>query len=292
MSDDLPAWTPKGVQPKVNVTAAEQQAPKRGVFGRLFEVFLVLVVVACLLGGGYALYRQWNYEPSAGADDEVATAAAGDQGGATSSGGQTTGTVASATTEQLGSEPAPNGDCEVRCARIKAGVIYLEGRMPTQEAYDSQYENAVETMGGDEARVVNNLEITPDAPASVDTYRVYIDDVIFFDTGSAVLDTEQAQVLILGVAFLAINPDSTIIVVGHTDASGDIAANYELSLERARAVKEFFVSAGAPGERIHVVPRGELDATGEDDTAEDRRVEFQLGNVEDPPPDGAVDIDS
>lgn len=50
--------------------------------------------------------------------------------------------------------------------------------------------------------------------------------------------------------------DSVIVITGHSDASGDEAANRTLSLDRARAVAEHLIAHGVSGERIEVAGAG------------------------------------
>jgi len=63
---------------------------------------------------------------------------------------------------------------------------------------------------------------------------------------------------------------------GHTDPRGTEEYNLALSNQRAQSVKRYLQSLGVPGARLHVVPKGELEATGHDEEswARDRRVEF------------------
>lgn len=63
---------------------------------------------------------------------------------------------------------------------------------------------------------------------------------------------------------------------GHCDPRGTEEYNLALSNRRAQAVKRYLESLGVNGERLHVVPKGELEATGTDETSwsNDRKVEF------------------
>lgn len=69
-----------------------------------------------------------------------------------------------------------------------------------------------------------------------------------------------------------------LVVTGHTDTTGALAANDELSLKRARVVAQLLVSKGASETRIEAVGRGkrELLVTTADEVDEpkNRRVEI------------------
>jgi peptidoglycan-associated lipoprotein len=63
---------------------------------------------------------------------------------------------------------------------------------------------------------------------------------------------------------------------GHCDPRGTEEYNLALSNRRAQAVKRYLERLGVPGSRLHVVPKGELEATGTDEASwfKDRRVAF------------------
>ncbi len=50
--------------------------------------------------------------------------------------------------------------------------------------------------------------------------------------------------------------DPEVIVEGHTDSTGSIEVNQQLSQERATAVKEYLVSRGVAGNRLQTVSFG------------------------------------
>jgi peptidoglycan-associated lipoprotein len=69
-----------------------------------------------------------------------------------------------------------------------------------------------------------------------------------------------------------------VALVGHTDPRGTEEYNLALSEQRARSVKDYLTPlVGAAGSKLHVVPKGMLEATGTDDASwsRDRRVDFQ-----------------
>lgn len=63
---------------------------------------------------------------------------------------------------------------------------------------------------------------------------------------------------------------------GHCDSRGTEEYNLALSNQRAQSVKRYLMSLGVPADRLHIVPKGELEATGtnEETWLKDRKVEF------------------
>lgn len=71
--------------------------------------------------------------------------------------------------------------------------------------------------------------------------RAALDDLVFA-SGSAALSEGEYPSLAAVAAWLDANPSATIALVGHTDASGSLAANIALSKRRAEAVAEALVA--------------------------------------------------
>ena len=71
-----------------------------------------------------------------------------------------------------------------------------------------------------------------------------------------------------------------VLVVGHTDSSGDTTYNDALSLKRAQSVADYLVSTGASEEAIRVLGRGSREPIASNETREgrmeNRRVDILL----------------
>lgn len=76
------------------------------------------------------------------------------------------------------------------------------------------------------------------------------------------------------------NPDTEVLIVGHTDARGSDQYNMGLSLRRADAAANILSSYGVPRERINTTGRGESEPVGSNETEEgmqlNRRVEVAI----------------
>jgi OOP family OmpA-OmpF porin len=106
-------------------------------------------------------------------------------------------------------------------------------------------------------------------------------DGLQFPSGSASLAEDRYESLTALAAFLAANPTATIALVGHTDATGTLAANTALSRARAQAVRTRLIGAyDADGARIAAEGAGWLAPVASNLTPEgqaaNRRVEAVL----------------
>lgn len=69
-------------------------------------------------------------------------------------------------------------------------------------------------------------------------------------------------------------------LVGHADPRGEDSYNLALGGQRADNVKRIIVSEGMPADKTETSSRGEMDASGTDESgwSKDRRVDVMLGN--------------
>jgi OOP family OmpA-OmpF porin len=88
----------------------------------------------------------------------------------------------------------------------------------------------------------------PDAPQPLSGIGAALDQAghavladLDFPTGAATLSMGDYPSLAAVAAWLAANPEGTIALVGHTDASGSLAANIAVSERRAEAVAQALV---------------------------------------------------
>jgi peptidoglycan-associated lipoprotein len=71
--------------------------------------------------------------------------------------------------------------------------------------------------------------------------------------------------------------DRNVLLIGHTDERGTDEYNVALSEKRARAVADFLARLGIDPDRLRVIPKGEAEALGDDESSRsrDRRVNFE-----------------
>lgn len=65
---------------------------------------------------------------------------------------------------------------------------------------------------------------------------------ILFDVGKSTIKPESADALKQITDYLNANPDVKIIIVGHTDITGNFAGNMALSKERAESIKNYLAT--------------------------------------------------
>jgi outer membrane protein OmpA-like peptidoglycan-associated protein len=101
---------------------------------------------------------------------------------------------------------------------------------------------------------------------------------VLFDTDTATLKPGAALTIDRLAKFLADNPETRIMIEGHTDSTGSDAYNQQLSQRRAQAVADALVTRGISATRFSVIGRGEGFAVAGNDTAagrqQNRRVEI------------------
>ena len=104
---------------------------------------------------------------------------------------------------------------------------------------------------------------------------------ISFESGSSDLTDTDRTVLQQAAARLKALPAGTVIdVTGHTDNTGDAAANTKLSQERADLVRAFLVQNGVAADRLVAKGFGSTQPIASNDTeegrAQNRRIEYRL----------------
>ena len=129
---------------------------------------------------------------------------------------------------------------------------------------------------------LGNLRVAtgaPDTRNKILTEGKWVTHGILFDVNSDRIKPESYGTLKEVAGVLAESADVKVLIVGHTDADGDDAANIDLSKRRAASVKtalvsEFKLDAG----RLDTDGKGETQPIDKNDTpaekANNRRVEF------------------
>ena len=99
-----------------------------------------------------------------------------------------------------------------------------------------------------------------------------------FETGSTQLTPESVGTVSSLVAVLTAYPAVNVALEGHTDNTGDPAANKKLSLDRATAVKDLMVKGGIGDARMTASGYGQENPVAPNDTdqgrAKNRRLEM------------------
>ena len=104
---------------------------------------------------------------------------------------------------------------------------------------------------------------------------------VSFDVNRANVKSNFAPILDRFASGLVANPNPTVRIIGHTDASGTDAINNPLSMERAASTRDYLVARGVPISRIAIDGVGSRQPVASNDTAagraQNRRVEIYTG---------------
>lgn len=110
--------------------------------------------------------------------------------------------------------------------------------------------------------------------------QVTFESGLLFDVDSDALRTPAKQNLATFAASLDKYPNTNVLVVGHTDATGTDAYNQSLSARRAASAQSYLVSQGVSSTRLSSTGRGEAEPVASNDTdagrQTNRRVEIAI----------------
>ncbi|MBP5074791.1 OmpA family protein [Pseudomonas chlororaphis] len=73
---------------------------------------------------------------------------------------------------------------------------------------------------------------------------VHLDSLSLFDVGSSELKPSSSKVLVNALVNIKAQPGWLIVIVGHTDTTGDAQQNLQLSYARASAVRDWMQRMG------------------------------------------------
>lgn len=99
---------------------------------------------------------------------------------------------------------------------------------------------------------------------------------LLYDFDSSAIRPEAAVHLRSLAGSLREYPDTELLIVGHTDATGSASYNEDLSVRRADAARRFLVAQGIPSSRIHVSGRGEWEPLATNETAAGRQANRRI----------------
>lgn len=103
---------------------------------------------------------------------------------------------------------------------------------------------------------------------------------VFFEYDKAVIEADQRLVLTENLRWLKANANAKVLLEGHCDERGTSEYNLGLGDRRAKAVRDFLITAGIAPNRISTISYGKerAFAFGHDERAwkQNRRVHFNL----------------
>jgi len=171
-----------------------------------------------------------------------------------------------------------------RMAEEKARLAAeAEAKRKAEEAARLKAEAEAKRMAEEKARLAAEAEAKRKAIADACEQKldgIASKGIIRFRVGRAEIDKRALSTLNKLVEAAKSCKTVKIAVEGHTDASGSADGNQRLSLKRAQAVMDYFVSAGVDGTRLSAVGYGESKPIADNSSpagrAKNRRIEFTV----------------
>jgi flagellar motor protein MotB len=109
---------------------------------------------------------------------------------------------------------------------------------------------------GDAQKITQSLKQIPGVESVISTVEfnpLKITTRIYFEAGITKLDNTYQETIVNIINFLKQHPQKRIKIIGHSDRTGEVATNQQLSLRRAVAVQDALVLQGADPKRLQVV---------------------------------------
>jgi OOP family OmpA-OmpF porin len=155
------------------------------------------------------------------------------------------------------------------CVYVEAGDLLKDEGMFKQFVQDVFYGKVKEAPA-----VVVPEKITKPIPERIILRGVQ------FDSNSANIKPASIPVLDKNVMLLRQYPELRVVIEAHTDSTGSEDYNSKLSLKRAEAIYNYFISQGISANRMKTIGYGETRPIADNSTAEgralNRRVEIRI----------------
>jgi outer membrane protein OmpA-like peptidoglycan-associated protein len=173
---------------------------------------------------------------------------------------------------------APTGETGVTAGKATAKVGAGDHEVRVSAPGYAIHTEQVKLAKGEARNLV--VTLTP-TKVQVTEKQIVILDVVYFETGKAIIKPESFGLLDEVATTIRTNPQlGRVEVSGHTDSQGSDAANLDLSQRRSESVREYLASKGVPVERVVAKGYGETKPIADNKTAagraKNRRVEFNL----------------
>ncbi|MEG4578821.1 OmpA family protein [Microcoleus sp. MON1_C5] len=108
----------------------------------------------------------------------------------------------------------------------------------------------------DAQKIAQSLKQIPGVQSVISTVKLEplkITTRIYFEQGTTKLDSTDEEIIARVKNFMDQYPQKHIKIIGHSDRSGELATNQQLSLRRATAVRDALVRQGANPKRLQTV---------------------------------------
>jgi outer membrane protein OmpA-like peptidoglycan-associated protein len=173
---------------------------------------------------------------------------------------------------------------EVARAQEDRNKILTEARNRETQSAQAQAERSKSQAEAAQAQLASAQQQLADLQAKKTDRGVVVTlgDVLF-DTGQATLKPGAHLAMDRLANFLSANPQTKVIIEGHTDSRGSDEYNEVLSERRARAVATELTSRGISADQLQTLGRGKGYPVASNDTSEgrqrNRRVEIVFSDA-------------
>ncbi|WP_445176488.1 OmpA family protein [Microcoleus sp.] len=110
--------------------------------------------------------------------------------------------------------------------------------------------------GADAQKIAQSLKQIPGVQSVISTVKLEslkITSRIYFQEGTTKLDSTYGEIIASVKKFMDQYPHKQIKIIGHSDGTGELATNQQLSLRRAAAVRDGLVRQGADPKRLQTI---------------------------------------
>ncbi|MEG4859432.1 OmpA family protein [Microcoleus sp. K1-B6] len=110
--------------------------------------------------------------------------------------------------------------------------------------------------GADGQKIAQSLKQIPGVQSVISTVKLEplkITTRIYFQPGTTTLDSTQGEIIASVKKFMDQYPQKQLKIIGHSDRTGELVTNQQLSLRRAAAVRDALVRQGADPKRLQTV---------------------------------------
>jgi len=110
--------------------------------------------------------------------------------------------------------------------------------------------------GADAQKIAQSLKQIPGVQSVISTVKLEppkITSRIYFQQGTTKLDSTYGEIIASVKKFMDRYPQKQIKIIGHSDRTGELATNQQLSLRRAAAVRDALVRQGADPKRLQTI---------------------------------------
>jgi outer membrane protein OmpA-like peptidoglycan-associated protein len=134
--------------------------------------------------------------------------------------------------------------------------------------------------------IIDQIQVkTPSATFPIPVIRFHFDERTFFDSGSSTIRPESNKIIdMLAEQMKQDMPDTSLVILGHTDSVGSDENNNNLSINRSASVMQQLAQRGVNLKQMSTVGIGETQPVAtnatEDGRSQNRRVEFVLSRFE------------